>query len=141
MNLRPSLALVLLLAAACGESSKPAPAANGVAPTGAAPSRPVTIQHVVLIKLKDPARAAELIRDTRAMAAEIPQVVSAHAGGPLDLGRPNVDKGYDVAFVASFEDQAGYLAYLVHPAHEEVGRKWKEQMEWMRVHDVTEGAR
>ena len=100
----------------------------GCASTGVAP-RPATISHIVLIRLDDPTRAAELIADSDRLLATIPGVVSYSAGTHLDTGRANVLGDYDVGLYIGYDSTADYAGYVEHPQHVELVQKWRTEAE------------
>ena len=101
-------------------------------------AKPATIQHVVLISLKDPDDRDALIQDCNRLLPGIPSVASWWCGVHGDFGRSSVDSDYDVALCAGFEDGSGYSAYLVDPSHVELVQTWKPRFEWIRIHDVVD---
>lgn len=112
--------------------------AAGCASAPDVPPRPAYLNHVVFIRLVDPADRAELIRDCDALAAAVPGVVSAFAGEHYDIGRAAVDKDYDVCFYVGFASEADYRAYLAHPVHTELVERWRPRTAWMRIHDAAD---
>lgn len=106
--------------------------------TPSAPSRPALISHVVLIKLKNPAEAPELIADSDAKLAKIPGVVSYVSGPPLDTGRSNVDGQYDVGLYIGFDSTDAYKRYVDDPRHVEAITKWKPRWESIRIFDIVD---
>ncbi len=103
-----------------------------------APTRPARINHVVFFKLIDPADAEELITDCDALLATIPGIVSYYAGRHLEKGRGNVDSDYDVGLYLGFMSEEDYDYYIRHTNHVEVVVKWKDRLDWLRVHDVLD---
>jgi hypothetical protein len=102
--------------------------------------RATTLQHVVLIKLRESSEADELVADTRRHLSAIPQVNDLRIGRPFDIGRPGVDLDWDVAVFMRFTDRAAYEAYLVHPEHLALVNSWQPYWEWIRVHDAVDAA-
>lgn len=98
--------------------------------------RPATINHVVLITLRDPARAEALIEDSDRMLGTIPSVVSYFCGRHLESGRTTVDGTYTVALYVGFNSMEGYQAYLDHEGHTELVAAWGPEVESMRIFDV-----
>jgi hypothetical protein len=109
---------------------------GGCATWTPAPSRPASISHVVFFKLKAASDAPELLADCDAKLPAIPGVVSYASGRHLDIGRTNVESGYDLGLYVGLEDEAGYRAYLDHPNHAELVQKWRPRWEWIRIYDV-----
>jgi len=80
------------------------------------------IRHVAVFRWHDGTTAAQ-VDAVRAgldrMPVEVPSI-RAYAHGPdLCLGEGR----WDYAVVADFDDADGYLAYVDHPAHDEVRRE------------------
>ena len=87
-----------------------------------APSPSASIHHVVIVWLKEhsnPDARKRYIELSRAQG-KLPMVVRYQIGTAVPGGRDVVDSSYDVAIVASFENQAALDAYLKHPEHERV---------------------
>ena len=76
---------------------------------------------------------------------EIPFVRRARVGKRITVGRDYerlMALDYEYAAVIEFEDVAALKAYLEHPAHEELGRRFFESIEAGLVYDfeMTTGA-
>jgi hypothetical protein len=123
---------MVALAALLTGCTTPPPAA----PPG--PTRPARINHIVFFKLNDPADADEFIADCDAKLADIPGVVSYYAGRHLERGRTNVEGDYDVGLYLGFMSEADYDDYIAHTYHIAIVVKWKDRLEWLRVHDVLD---
>ena len=104
--------------------------AGGTSPGRAAPG----IQHVVLIKLRDPAQAPRLLADGEALR-RIPGVRRYVSGRPVGAGRAAVDAGYDVGVTMDFASAADLERYLADPRHVALVEKWAPRWEWIRIHD------
>lgn len=102
------------------------------------PARPARITHVVLIKLRDPGRAADLMRESETALTPIPGVRSYHAGTHLEIGRPNIDQDYDVALSIGFDSEADYRAYLEHPLHVGLVESWRPHWTDVRIFDAID---
>lgn len=77
------------------------------------------ILHIATFRWKDdvtPADVADLTESLRAMAADLPELISYECGENLRL-RPG---GADYGVAALVEDSAALDAYLDSPAHNEV---------------------
>ncbi len=124
------LAALLLLAAA------------GCAAAPPRPLRPARINHVVLFKLKDPSEAAQLIHDCNELLKAVPVIATGWAGTRLETARAADSGGgdFDVSFYAGFRTVADYAVYLDHPAHVAAATRWGPHLEWIRFHDVLDGA-
>ena len=86
----------------------------------AAPQRPVhTLEHIVVVWLKEPGNAAhrQTILEQSEVLRRIPGVLSLKSGTVIPSERAIVDSSFDVALIVSFADQAAMDAYLVHPTH------------------------
>lgn len=112
---------VLLLAGCQGPSA--APAATGM-----------RLQHVVLVDLADDADIGPMRADSDRVLPSIPVVRRYVCGTPVEMGRPNVAKDYDLGIIVEFDSLADYKAYLEHPAHVELVRTWKPK--WGRSYIV-----
>lgn len=81
------------------------------------------IAHSVAFRFDDsvgPDHAARALEELRALVGVIPSLRGI-VGGP-DLGF--ADGNYHLAFLAFFDDEAGWRAYQEHPAHVEYGSTW-----------------
>jgi hypothetical protein len=107
--------LAVLFAAALGAILTSSPA------FAEAPSKgEKLLRHVVLVKFKDSATAADVQKVTDAFAA-LPKkidVIQDFEWG-TDVGVENLSKGFTHCFLVTFRDAKGRDAYLPHPAHEE----------------------
>ncbi|MDZ4754813.1 MAG: Dabb family protein [Phycisphaerae bacterium] len=107
-------------------------------PAGTPPS---TIRHIVLIDLKDPADAAEVIRAMDAQLAGIPGIVHYWRGAPFPSGRAEVTSDYDVGLIVDFRDAAAYDVYTHHPRHVELVTTWKPRIDRLTIFDISPQAR
>ena len=110
-----------------------------LASTGCASKQP-TINHVVLIDLKDDSEQKALVADCDRLLPSIPEVASYWCGVHGDYGRSGVDSDYDVALCVGFVRDEDYVSYLIHPAHVELVTEWKPKFEWIRIHDVVDAS-
>jgi hypothetical protein len=99
------------------------------------------VQHIVLIKLKDPAKAEAMIAEADRELPKIKSVVTYHSGRHLDVGRPGVDGDYDAGFSFGFRDAASYQAYLDDPIHVRLVNLWKAEWASVRMFDFAAAAR
>jgi hypothetical protein len=99
------------------------------------------VQHVVLIRLQDPADVQALLAACRERLPGIPGVRRCVVGTPVDLGRTGVDGDYDVGLLVEFASADDYRAYLAHPAHEALVAAWKPRWARLRIHDFAPPAR
>ncbi|MFI4853820.1 MAG: Dabb family protein [Phycisphaerales bacterium JB065] len=121
--------IALTLGAACG--------AGGCASTGS-PARPAVINHPVFITLNDPAQADELIADCDNRLSRIPGIVSYYCGRPFDSGRTTVNGDYTVGLYVGFASAEDYAAYVTHPDHLWLLKKWGPRTAELRVHDIID---
>ena len=70
--------------------------------------------------------------------ASIPGVVSYWCGRHGDFGRSTVDGEYDLGLYVGFNSGSDYAAYVDHPNHVALVKKWKPRFEWIRVHDIVD---
>lgn len=130
---RIALALLATALTACGTPQVP-PATFTAA---SAPSQlaPLTVRHVVLLKLKERSDRPQLERACDEQLSAIPGVVEYSIGRPVDTGRPIVDGDYDVAVYVGFPSVEAYRGYLVHPKHVALVSAWKDKFQSMRIYD------
>ncbi len=135
---RPRLAVLAasawaLLAAGCAST----PEAESLARKDDLGTAPIT--HVVLVQLKDPTRIEELIVDCDRALPGIPGVAAYSCGVPLDMGRTNVAKDYDVGIYVGFADADAYRAYVDDPRHLALVEQWRDGWKAVRIFDVVAG--
>lgn len=94
--------------------------------------------HVVLLKMKSPSDAPAAQKD--AVEALSPLARRITPGRHLELGRPEVDGAYDVAFLMEFDSPAQYRAYLDSEAHRSILQRWRTRVESLRAFDITPSA-
>lgn len=107
------------------------------------------IVHVVLFRPKPsltPEAREALLASFTAAVQEIASLRRARVGRRVRTGRPYeqaMREDYTHAAVLEFDDQAGLLAYLAAPAHEELARRFFADVEQVLVYDfnLEEGAR
>lgn len=79
----------------------------------------MTLRHVVLLRFKPEASAAEITAIEQAFAALAGRIAEVQS---LEWGTNNspegLDRGYTHCFTLGFEDAAARDAYLVHPVHQ-----------------------
>lgn len=126
-----SSGLVVAALAGCGGTPSPF---RPIEP----PPQPVVmrgaLQHVVLVDLADDADIAAMKADSDAMLPTIPAVRGYVCGTPVDIGRGNVAKDYDLGIIVQFASTDDYRAYLEHPVHKELVAKWRPK--WARSYIV-----
>lgn len=130
----PAALLGALLLAACAST----PEAASLARKDDLGTAPIT--HVVLVQLKDPTRIAELIADCDRALPGIEGVAGYSCGVPLDMGRSNVTKDYDVGIYVGFATPEGYRAYVDDPRHLSLVERWRDGWKAVRIFDVVAGA-
>ena len=97
-----------------------------------------TLEHVVVVWLKDPGNAThrQTIIDESEVLRTIPGVLSLKSGTVIPSERAIVDSSFDVALIVSFTDAAALQAYLVHPLHVQlVNETLKPLVAKIRVYD------
>ena len=129
----PACALLALALAACETT----PEAQSLARKMDLDTAPIT--HVVLVQLKDPSRAAELVQDCDRALPSIEGVAGYSCGVPLLTGRTNVTSDYDVGIYVGFRDEAAYRTYVDHPRHLGLVEGWREGWKAVRIFDIVEG--
>lgn len=138
------LARACLSAAAAISAFASLPMAGCSTPPDAVEERRIEIStppiaHVVLITLKDPTRAAELVEDCNRLVPGIPSVLAYSCGLPLPSDRANVVGDYSVGFFVAFADEAGYREYTDHPSHLALVDKWRTAWKEVRIFDFVDG--
>lgn len=97
-----------------------------------------TLEHVVVVWLKDPGNAThrQTIIDESEVLRTIPGVLSLKSGAVIPSERTIVDSSFDVALIVSFADAAAMQAYLGHPLHVQlVNETLKPLVAKIRVYD------
>ena len=97
-----------------------------------------TLEHVVVVWLKDPGNAThrQTIIDESEVLRTIPGVLSLKSGTVIPSERAIVDSSFDVALIVSFADAAAMQAYLAHPLHVQlVNETLKPLVAKIRVYD------
>jgi len=97
------------------------------------------ITHVVLIQLKDPTRAAELVADCDRALPALESVASYSCGVPLATDRTTVLRDYDVGIYVGFRNGADYRAYVDDPRHQALVERWRDGWKAVRIWDIAEG--
>lgn len=123
----------MLLATGCAST----PEAESLARKDDLGTAPIT--HVVLVQLKDPTRIGELVADCDRALPGIPGVAAYSCGVPLDMGRSNVTKDYDVGIYVGFADASAYRGYLDDPRHLALVEEWRDGWKAVRIFDVLAG--
>ena len=94
-------------------------AATLLACTAAPPQPGRTLEHIVIVWLKEPGNTVH--RQTILEESEVlrtrPGVLSLRSGTVIPGERVIVDSSFDVALIVSFANQEAMDAYLVHPTH------------------------
>ena len=102
------------------------------------PSAPATagmrLQHVVLVDLADDADIGPMRADSDRVLPSIPVVRRYVCGTPVEMGRPNVAKDYDLGIIVQFDSVDDYKAYLEHPVHVQLVSTWRPK--WRRSYIV-----
>lgn len=98
-------------------------------------SRPKTVLHVVTIKWKDDATAAQkqaALDGVEKMAAEVPGITRIWTK-PIKVQ----GEGFSSAFVIEFADQAAFDKYAHNPAHQAWEKIYLPIRGESRTHDIT----
>lgn len=74
------------------------------------------VRHVVLLTLDESCDVDGLVAALRELPAQIPSLRSYVVGRDLGLSEGNAT----VAVVADCDDEAGWIAYRDHPAHQQI---------------------
>ena len=83
------------------------------------PADDTTVNHVVLLWLKDPGNVQQqqqIIEATRSLE-EIPGVIKIRVGKKITSPRPIVDDSFSVGIHMLFADRIAMENYLKHPEH------------------------
>jgi hypothetical protein len=107
----------------------------GTGPHTAHSTRPAEINHIVFIKLKNPADVPALIADSDRL---LPGVTRYACGQHIDTGRATVIHDYDVGLYIGFDSTADYAVYVDHPDHKALVAEWRPKSEWLHVYDVLD---
>jgi hypothetical protein len=99
------------------------------------------IAHVVLFRLKP--QLADVMRDGLADALaratrDIPSIRRVRVGSRITLGRVYeqlMTTDYSFAAIIEFEDQVGLQAYLDHPIHEQLARRFYASVDQALTYD------
>lgn len=92
------------------------------------------LQHVVLVDVADDAEIPAMRADSDRLLPTIPQVKGYACGTPVDIGRANVARDYDVGIIVEFDSVEDYKAYLEHPVHQQLVQAWRPK--WKRAYIV-----
>ena len=95
------------------------------------------LQHVVLVSLNDSADITAMKAASDRLLPTIPMVKGYVCGTPVDIGRANVSKDYDLGIVVQFASIDDYKAYLEHPVHLQLVTEWRPK--WRRSYIVDFG--
>jgi hypothetical protein len=101
------------------------------------------IGHLILFRPRPGLAAADreaLVAAFERALTEIPGILASRVGERLTLGRPYDQlNAVDFPFAAliEFADEAALRAYLDHPAHDELGRRFYQTAENALVFDFT----
>jgi len=107
--------------------------AGCASPRGASAQR---VEHVVLVKLREPGAAPELVAACQRELAGLASVSRCRVGRPLDIGRPEVAADWDVGLVIEFDSVADYQRYLADERHAALVTAWKPRWERITIQDV-----
>lgn len=100
------------------------------------------IVHVVLFQPRadlDARSRDELMTGLATAAKEIPSIRRFRIGNRLWHALPGYEQAmiasYDYALIAEFDDKAGLIEYLKHPAHHAIGRHFTASAERSLAYD------
>ena len=100
------------------------------------------IVHVVLFQPRrdlDAATREALLKEIGAAAKRIPSVRRMRIGQRIHHALPGYEQAmiasYDYALIAEFNDKAGLIEYLQHPAHHAIGRHFTASAERALAYD------
>ena len=94
-----------------------------VAPCASAEEAPAQVlRHMVLLKFKDDATAAQ-VREIEVAFCRLPSATGVihNLEWGTNVSPENLDQGYTHCFFLTFKNEADRDAYLPHPAHKEFG--------------------
>ena len=97
-----------------------------------------TLQHVVIVWLKEPGNSAhrDRILAESDVLRTIPGVLSLDSGTVVPGERDIVDSSFDVALIVSFASRPAMETYLTHPVHVKlVNETLKPLVAKIRVYD------
>jgi len=129
--------VVAIIPASCGSTPSPmGPSATsgGARSAPTFPAMPAKLQHVVLVDLADDADIPAMRSASDAMLPRIPMVKGYVCGTPVDIGRANVSRDYDLGIIVQFDSIEDYKAYLEHPIHQDLVREWRPK--WRKSYIV-----
>jgi hypothetical protein len=133
-TIRATTAFLCIFAAGIGGCSTTPTGGSGAMHSTAMPGR---LQHIVLVDLTDDSEIAAMKADSDRMLPTLPMVKGYICGTPVDIGRGNVSKDYDIGLVVQFDSVEDYKAYLEHPVHKELVATWRPK--WRRSYIVDFG--
>ena len=116
ISVRATAALIMVFLPACQAAQKP------------------RLQHVVLVDVADDAEIPAMRADSDRLLPTIPQVKGYVCGAPVDIGRTNVARDYDLGIIVEFDSVDDYKAYLEHPVHQQLVQVWRPR--WKRAYIV-----
>ena len=100
------------------------------------------IVHVVLFQPRadlDRTTRETLLKEIAAAATTIPSVRRMRVGLRIRHALPGYEQAmissYDYALIAEFDDTAGLIEYLQHPAHHAIGRHFTASAERALAYD------
>ncbi|MEY5061410.1 MAG: Stress responsive Barrel Domain [Planctomycetota bacterium] len=93
-----------------------------------------TIVHVVLVDVAEDLEIPAMRADSDRLLPTIPHVRHYVCGSPVDIGRANVSKDYDLGIIVEFDSVEDYKAYLAHPVHQQLVQTWRPK--WKRSYIV-----
>ena len=91
----------------------------------------MSIRHIVMWKLRDPADAPRFAELLRGCAELVPGILEFEVA----IRRDGLEASADVALVSRFADAAALAAYQAHPHHQAVGAQLGQMREQRHVFD------
>ena len=100
------------------------------------------IVHVVMFQPRadlDASTRDTLLEQIATAATSIPSVRRMNVGRRIKHNRPGYEQAmttaYDYALIVEFDDQAGLIEYLQHPAHHAIGHHFTASAERSLAYD------
>lgn len=101
------------------------------------PRMPAPLQHVVLVDLADDGQIPAMRAASDATLPRIASVKGYVCGAPVDIGRANVSKDYDLGIIVQFDSVDAYRAYLEDPLHVQLVQEWKPKWRKAAIFDFA----
>jgi quinol monooxygenase YgiN len=95
----------------------------------------MSLRHIVMWKLKDPADAARFVALLESCARVVPGILEFEVGARA----PGLEASCDVVLVSTYTDAAALAAYQNHPHHKQDAAPLGEMRESRHVLDYETG--